>query len=106
MPEQLSNYPVECPSCRKVEGWPKVVRTVKGQMLQLEVELMCKACDHRWRDTVGIRDGLPELRRHGRNPTPRPRRSRDPLAWPSMHKVPSRMGDFRIVPGVDPEDQA
>lgn len=56
MPESVTAYPVECPSCRKCEGWPKAIKTVKGQLTQLEVELLCKACEHRWYDTVGLPD--------------------------------------------------
>jgi hypothetical protein len=53
MPDPVTDYPVKCPSCRKLDGWPKRVKTVKGQVLQLEIELVCKACDHSWRDTLG-----------------------------------------------------
>jgi len=52
VPTPPRTYPVTCPSCEQVKGYPTSVATVPGDPCTLVMKLCCHACDHRWQDTI------------------------------------------------------
>jgi len=49
-------YPVVCPSCDEVKGYPYQVRTISEQPGSIEVKLRCRDCQHEWVEVVSNRD--------------------------------------------------
>jgi DNA-directed RNA polymerase subunit M/transcription elongation factor TFIIS len=45
-------YPVACPSCDEVKGYPYQVRTLADQAGAIEVKLRCRDCHHEWIEIV------------------------------------------------------
>ena len=49
-------YPVACPICDQVKGFPYQVRTLTDQPGSIEVKLRCRDCHHEWVEVVSSRD--------------------------------------------------
>jgi hypothetical protein len=49
-------YPVACPTCDEVKGYPYQVRTMTDQPGSIEVRLRCRQCQHEWLEIVTSRD--------------------------------------------------
>lgn len=49
-------YPLACPSCKEVKGFPYQVRTLTDQPGSIEVKLRCRACQHDWVEIVPSHD--------------------------------------------------
>ena len=49
-------YPVACPICDEVKGFPYQVRTLTDQPGSIEVKLRCRDCHHEWVEIVSSRD--------------------------------------------------
>jgi DNA-directed RNA polymerase subunit M/transcription elongation factor TFIIS len=45
-------YPVACPHCDEVKGFPYQVRTMSAQPGSIEVKLRCRDCNHEWVEIV------------------------------------------------------
>ena len=45
-------YPVACPVCDEVKGYPYQVRTITDQPTSIEVKLRCRECLHEWLEIV------------------------------------------------------
>ena len=55
MPSSIDSqrqYPVVCPSCDEVKGYPYQVRTLNDQAGSIEVKLRCRDCHHEWIEIV------------------------------------------------------
>jgi hypothetical protein len=48
-PPGTSTYPVVCPRCHAIEGFPFRASTVADQPRVMRVEMRCAACQHEWR---------------------------------------------------------
>ena len=42
-------FPVRCPRCHQIEGWPVEARTVSTDV---HVDFRCRACDGEWAATI------------------------------------------------------
>ena len=49
-------YPVACPTCDEVKGYPYQVRTISNHSGAIEVRLRCRDCNHEWVEIVTSRD--------------------------------------------------
>jgi ribosomal protein S27E len=49
-------YPVACPSCAELKGFPIQVRTLKEQPSAVEVKLKCRDCGHEWLEIIASSD--------------------------------------------------
>jgi hypothetical protein len=47
-----NRYPVACPSCDEIKGYPFQVRTLSDQPGSIEVKLRCRDCHHEWVEVV------------------------------------------------------
>jgi hypothetical protein len=47
-PDVSRQYPVHCPTCNEVKGFPYQVRTISDQPGSIEVKLRCRDCNHEW----------------------------------------------------------
>jgi hypothetical protein len=45
-------YPVACPNCDEVKGYPYQVRTMSDRPGAIEVKLRCRDCNHEWVEVV------------------------------------------------------
>ena len=45
-------YPVPCPKCENVKGYPYQVRTLTSQQGSIEVKLRCRDCSNEWVEIV------------------------------------------------------
>jgi DNA-directed RNA polymerase subunit M/transcription elongation factor TFIIS len=54
-PETPRQYPITCPLCEEVKGYPYQVRTVSGPQESIEVKLRCRQCQHEWVEIVESR---------------------------------------------------
>ena len=45
-------YPVSCPVCDEVKGYPYQVRTMTDRPASIEVKLRCRECLHEWLEIV------------------------------------------------------
>lgn len=45
-------YPIPCPSCDEVKGYPYQVRTLSDQPGSIEVKLRCRDCHHEWVEII------------------------------------------------------
>jgi DNA-directed RNA polymerase subunit M/transcription elongation factor TFIIS len=45
-------YPVACPKCQQVKGYPYQVRTLTNQQGSIEVKLRCRDCTHEWDEVI------------------------------------------------------
>jgi DNA-directed RNA polymerase subunit M/transcription elongation factor TFIIS len=55
MPSSMDSqrqYPVACPSCDAVKGYPYQVRTLNDHSGSIEVRLRCRDCQHEWIEIV------------------------------------------------------
>lgn len=55
-PDTSRQYPVACPTCDEVKGYPYQVRTMTDQPGSIEVRLRCRQCQHEWLEIVTSRD--------------------------------------------------
>jgi DNA-directed RNA polymerase subunit M/transcription elongation factor TFIIS len=51
-PPNQRHYPIECPICGEVKGYPYQVQTVSGGSGSIEVRLRCRDCSHEWTELV------------------------------------------------------
>jgi hypothetical protein len=51
-----NHYPVACPSCAGVKGYPFQVRTLSDRPGSIEVRLRCRDCHFEWVKVVASRD--------------------------------------------------
>jgi len=56
MTDAPKQYPVACPSCALVKGFPFQVRTLTDRPGEIEVKLRCRDCGHEWTDVIASRD--------------------------------------------------
>lgn len=49
-------YPVACPSCAEVKGFPIQVRTLPDRHGVVEVKLKCRDCSHEWVEIIASGD--------------------------------------------------
>ncbi len=49
-------YPIACPSCDEVKGFPYQVRTMTDHTGSIEVRLRCRDCHHEWVEVVANRN--------------------------------------------------
>jgi DNA-directed RNA polymerase subunit M/transcription elongation factor TFIIS len=49
-------YPIACPICDEVKGYPYQVRTMTEHSGSIEVRLRCRDCNHEWIEVVSSRD--------------------------------------------------
>jgi DNA-directed RNA polymerase subunit M/transcription elongation factor TFIIS len=49
-------YPIACPTCAEVKGYPYQVRTRTDQPGSIEIKLRCRECHHEWLEVVTNRD--------------------------------------------------
>lgn len=54
--EASRQYPVVCPLCDEVKGYPYQVRTISNQPGSIEVKLRCRECHHEWLEIVTSSD--------------------------------------------------
>ena len=47
-PNSTRQYPVICPTCTELKGYPYQVRTVTDHPGEIEVKLRCRDCGHEW----------------------------------------------------------
>ena len=47
-PEPPKHYPIACPSCEELKGYPFQARTLSEQPGAIEVSLRCRDCGHEW----------------------------------------------------------
>ena len=52
MPDSSNQYPVACPNCDEIKGYPFQVRTLSDQPGSIEVKLRCRDCSHEWIEVV------------------------------------------------------
>ena len=45
-------YPVVCPICDEVKGFPYPVTTLTDQAGSIEIKLRCRECHHEWVEIV------------------------------------------------------
>jgi hypothetical protein len=45
-------YPVVCPKCGEIKGYPYQVRTLTERPGSIEVRLRCRQCTHEWIEIV------------------------------------------------------
>lgn len=48
MTEQPRQYPIACPACVHVTGYPFQVRTLPDPPGHVEIKLRCRDCGHEW----------------------------------------------------------
>ena len=53
--DSSNRYPVVCPSCDEIKGYPFQVRTLSDQPDSVEVRLRCRDCRHEWVEVVTSR---------------------------------------------------
>ncbi len=51
-PDSSNHYPVACPSCDEIKGYPFQVRTLSDRPGSIEVKLRCRECRHEWVEVV------------------------------------------------------
>jgi len=52
-PTSPRQYPIACPECDQVKGYPYQVRTLTAdQQGSIEVKLRCRQCNHEWVEVV------------------------------------------------------
>jgi ribosomal protein S27E len=54
--DSAPQYPVVCPICDEIKGFPYQVRTLTDQRGSIEVKLRCRDCLHEWVEIVASRD--------------------------------------------------
>jgi len=50
--EASRKYPVVCPKCSELKGYPYQVRTLTDQRGSIEVRLRCRGCSYEWLEIV------------------------------------------------------
>ena len=45
-------YPVACPKCAELKGYPFHVRTLSDKPGSIEIKLRCRDCLHEWLELV------------------------------------------------------
>lgn len=55
-PDSARHYPIACPICDEIKGFPFQVRTLSDQPGSIEVRLRCRGCFHEWVEVVASRD--------------------------------------------------
>jgi phage terminase large subunit GpA-like protein len=41
-------FPVPCPSCGEIKGYPIAVQTLRMRPGQIRIDICCHACRHEW----------------------------------------------------------
>jgi hypothetical protein len=49
-------YPVSCPSCAELKGFPIQVRTLTDRPGAIEVKLKCRDCNQEWVEVINSPD--------------------------------------------------
>jgi hypothetical protein len=49
-------YPVACPECDQLKGYPYQVRTMTEQRGSIDVKLRCRECSHEWVEVIDNTD--------------------------------------------------
>jgi hypothetical protein len=47
-------YPVQCPACGAVAGYPTLVQTIRAKPGHIRVDISCLACKEQWTQEVEI----------------------------------------------------
>ena len=50
--DSARQYPIACPLCDEVKGYPYQVRTISDRQGSIEVKLRCRQCHHEWAEIV------------------------------------------------------
>ena len=53
-PELPKQYPVACPCCDELKGYPFQVRTLSDQPGSIEISLRCRECNNEWITIVTV----------------------------------------------------
>jgi len=48
------DYPVRCPYCGDLTGYPTTVQTVRSSPGRLRIDIHCQACKEQWFEEVNI----------------------------------------------------
>jgi hypothetical protein len=56
MTDAPKQYPVACPTCAQVRGFPFQVRTLTERPGHIEVKLRCRECTYEWVEVISSRD--------------------------------------------------
>jgi DNA-directed RNA polymerase subunit M/transcription elongation factor TFIIS len=52
LPSNQRQYPIVCPQCHEVKGYPYQVQTITDHSGSIEVRLRCRECNHEWVELV------------------------------------------------------
>ena len=55
-PDPPKQYPVVCPGCEEVRGYPFQARTLSDRPGSIEVSLRCRQCSHEWTTIVSVQE--------------------------------------------------
>jgi DNA-directed RNA polymerase subunit M/transcription elongation factor TFIIS len=49
-------YPVTCPTCGALQGYPTAVQTVRSKPGHIRIDVVCQACRKQWSEEADIED--------------------------------------------------
>jgi len=55
-PDSPQQYPVVCPKCDEIKGYPYQARTVTDHPGSIEVRIRCRDCNHEWVEITTSRE--------------------------------------------------